>query len=120
MRPYAALILAAGMGTRMKSKVCKVLHSIAGRPMISYIIDAVGLLGSEKIVVVIGHQSEEVEKAVIEEKVEFALQDPQLGTAHAVAAASESFKNFSGDILILCGDIPLIRPETLQNFIDLS
>jgi len=118
MRPYAVLILAAGMGTRMKSKVCKVLHSVAGRPMISYVIDAVRLPGSEKIVVVIGHQSEEVKRAVIEERVEFALQNPQLGTAHAVAATRESFKNFNGDILILCGDIPLIRSETLQNFIN--
>ena len=67
---------------------------------------------------VIGHQSEEVKRAVIEQGVEFALQNPQLGTAHAVAASRESFKNFNGDILILCGDIPLIRSETLQNFIN--
>ncbi len=102
----------------MKSKVCKVLHSVAGRPMISYVIDAVRRPGSEKTVLVIGHQSEEVQKAVTGENIEFALQDPQLGTAHAVAAARESFKDYNGDILILCGDIPLIRPETLQNFID--
>ncbi len=118
MRPHAALILAAGMGTRMKSNVCKVLHSVAGQPMISYVIDAVRLPGSEKVVVVIGHQSEEVQKAVIGEKIEFALQEPQLGTAHAVAAARERFRNFDGDILILCGDIPLISPETLQKFIN--
>ena len=117
MRPYTALILAAGMGTRMKSKLCKVLHGIAGRPMITYVIDAVRLLGCERIVVVVGHQADEVQKSISIEGIEFALQEPQLGTGHAVASAAGHFRNFDGDILILCGDIPLIRSETLRNFL---
>lgn len=116
MRPYAALILAAGMGTRMKSKLCKVLHGIAGRPMISYVIDSVRLLGLERIVVIVGHQADKVQESISTEGIEFALQEPQLGTGHAVASAAVRLRNFDGDILILCGDIPLIRSETLQNF----
>jgi bifunctional UDP-N-acetylglucosamine pyrophosphorylase/glucosamine-1-phosphate N-acetyltransferase len=116
MRPYAALILAAGMGTRMKSKLCKVLHGIAGRPMISYVVDAVRLLGCERIVVVVGHQAADVQKTISAERIEFAIQEPQLGTGHAVACAGERLRNFGGEVLILCGDIPLIRSETLQNF----
>lgn len=117
MRPYSALILAAGMGTRMRSKLCKVLHGIAGRPMITYVIDAVRLLGCERIVVVVGHQADEVRESISIEGIQFALQEPQLGTGHAVASAAGHFRNFDGDILILCGDIPLIRSETLRNFI---
>jgi len=78
MRPYAALILAAGKGTRMKSKVCKVLHTIAGRPMISYVIDAVRLLGFERIVLVVGHQADEVQKSISPDGLEFVLQSRSL------------------------------------------
>jgi len=85
MSMYAALIMAAGMGTRMKSKLCKVLHPVAGRPMISYVSDAVRIAGLEKIVVVVGHQSDEVKRAVAGNGIEFAVQEPQLGTGHAVA-----------------------------------
>ena len=116
MRPYAALILAAGKGTRMKSKVCKVLHTIAGRPMISYVIDAVRLLGFERIVLVVGHQADEVQKSISPDGLEFVLQEPQLGTGHAVAASAGRLRDFDGNALILCGDIPLIRSETLQDF----
>ena len=114
MTMYAALIMAAGMGTRMKSKLCKVLHPVAGRPMISYVTDAVRMAGLEKIVVVVGHQSDEVKRAVAGNGIEFAVQEPQLGTGHAVASARDLLKDFNEDILILCGDIPLVRPETLQ------
>jgi bifunctional UDP-N-acetylglucosamine pyrophosphorylase/glucosamine-1-phosphate N-acetyltransferase len=118
MNDYAALILAAGKGTRMKSGRCKVLHLVAGRPMISYVLEAVTSAGIKKIALVVGHQCDEVVKSVNMLDVEFALQEPQLGTGHAVAAANSLFETFSGNILILCGDIPLIRALTINEFIE--
>jgi len=117
MKQYAALILAAGMGTRMKSGLCKVLHPVAGRTMISYVMDAVHSSGFQKTVVVVGHQADAVKKASEAHAVEFALQEPQLGTGHAVAVAKDLFQGFSGDVFILCGDIPLIQPGTIRDFI---
>lgn len=118
MNNVAALILAAGKGTRMRSNLCKVLHPVAGRPMINYVIDAVTAASPDKIVVVVGHQSEEVIKALNGSGVQFAVQEPQLGTGHAVMAAEELLHEYTGDILILCGDIPLIQHRTLQHFIE--
>ncbi|MGB6068660.1 MAG: bifunctional UDP-N-acetylglucosamine diphosphorylase/glucosamine-1-phosphate N-acetyltransferase GlmU [Desulfomonilaceae bacterium] len=117
MKEIAALILAAGKGTRMKSGVCKVLHPVAGRPMISYVIDAVLSCGLQKIVIVVGHESVEVCKIAGVPGIEFALQEPQLGTGHAVASARDLFKGFSGDVLILCGDIPLVQSRTIEEFV---
>ncbi|HMK37087.1 MAG TPA: bifunctional UDP-N-acetylglucosamine diphosphorylase/glucosamine-1-phosphate N-acetyltransferase GlmU [Desulfomonilaceae bacterium] len=116
MQGFAAIILAAGKGTRMKSCLCKVLHPVAGRPMLSYVIDTVRACDLEKIVLVVGHQAQDVMNHYTGSGVEFAVQEPQLGTGHAVAAAREQLRSSSGDILILCGDIPLIRPETLRDF----
>ena len=116
MRDYAAIILAAGMGTRMKSGLCKVLHEVAGRPMISYVIDALESCRLRKLVVVVGHQADTVRNMLQKPGIEFALQEPQLGTGHAVMAARGLFQDFAGDVLILCGDIPLIRTETLLEF----
>ncbi|MBI4966063.1 MAG: bifunctional UDP-N-acetylglucosamine diphosphorylase/glucosamine-1-phosphate N-acetyltransferase GlmU [Desulfomonile tiedjei] len=119
MKQYAALILAAGKGTRMKSGLCKVLHPVAGRPMISYVMDAVHGAGFQKIVVVVGHQADGVRKAAEARAVEFVVQEPQLGTGHAVLAAKDLFQGFAGDIFILCGDIPLIQPATIREFLDM-
>lgn len=101
----------------MKSALCKVLHSVAGRPMIGHVVDSVRAAGFEKIVLVVGHQAEEVEEYVKEPQIEFARQVPQLGTGHAVSSARAPFENFSGNIFILCGDIPLIQPSTIKRFI---
>ncbi len=117
MKEYAALVLAAGKGTRMKSALCKVLHPVAGRPMVTYVVDALRTAGFDRISVVVGHQAREVEKLLDGPGIEFAVQEPQLGTGHAVAAAKALFEGFAGDVLILCGDIPLIEPVTLQEFI---
>ncbi len=117
MKQYGALILAAGMGTRMKSSLCKVLHPVAGRPMISYVMDAVHSCGFQKIVVVVGHQAEAVRKVAGAQGVDFAFQEPQLGTGHAVMAAKELLRAFSGNVFILCGDIPLMRGDTIREFI---
>jgi bifunctional UDP-N-acetylglucosamine pyrophosphorylase / glucosamine-1-phosphate N-acetyltransferase len=117
MTEYAALILAAGKGTRMKSHLCKVLHPIAGRPMILYVTDSVREAGFNVVVTVVGHQAEEVKKTLAAEGTAFAFQEPQLGTGHAVASARNLLEDFQGDIFVLCGDIPLLRPDTIRKFL---
>lgn len=117
MKDCAVLILAAGKGTRMKSRLCKVLHPVAGRPMIAYVVDAVRTAGLSNIAVVVGHQADEVRNVLHDDEIEFVVQEPQLGTGHAVAAAHGVMDGFSGNVLILCGDVPLITPSTIDGFI---
>lgn len=113
------LILAAGKGTRMKSEKPKVLFEVAGRPMIDYVIDAAGSLSPDEIIVITGNKAETVEKHLqdhpLKDKIRFVLQKEQNGTGHAVMCAKE-FLNYDGKVLILCGDMPLIKPETLEKF----
>lgn len=116
-RPLAAVILAAGKGTRMKSDLHKVLHPIAGRPMIEHLLESVEALGAERVVVVVGDRREQLE-AALAGRVEFAVQEPQLGTGHAVLQAKEALAGFDGDILLLSGDVPLIRPVTMRSMLD--
>lgn len=112
-RPVAAIILAAGKGTRMKSDLHKVLHPIAGRPMLAHLLATVERLDPAAKVVVVGSQREQVEAAVAGLGVDVALQEPQLGTAHAVLQAREALKGFDGDILVLFGDVPLVPFTTM-------
>jgi bifunctional UDP-N-acetylglucosamine pyrophosphorylase/glucosamine-1-phosphate N-acetyltransferase len=114
MSQDAAIVLAAGKGTRMKSRLCKTLHPLAGRPMVVYAVEAVSAAGLEHVVVVVGHQSELVRECLGAHDVRFAVQVPQLGTGHAVMAARQELADFSGNALILCGDVPLIRPATIR------
>lgn len=116
-KPCSVIILAAGLGTRMKSEQVKVLHPLLGRPMIFFAADLALGLGAEKTVLVVGHQAEEVQKALTGKPVEFALQKMQLGTGHAVQQAMPHLQGSRGEILVLCGDVPLLRPETLRNLI---
>lgn len=116
-RPLAAVILAAGKGTRMKSDLHKVLHPIAGRPMIEHLLESVEALGAERIVVVVGDRREQLE-AALAGRAEFAVQEPQLGTGHAVLQAKEALAGFEGDILLLSGDVPFIRPATMRAMLD--
>jgi bifunctional UDP-N-acetylglucosamine pyrophosphorylase/glucosamine-1-phosphate N-acetyltransferase len=111
-RPFAAIILAAGKGTRMKSDRHKVLHPIAGRPMLLHLLAGIEALAPVAEVVVVGAGREQVEAAVADRGARVALQEPQLGTAHAVAQAEAALEGFDGDILILYGDVPLVRTET--------
>src|ERR1044072_6132392 len=104
----AAIILAAGKGTRMKSDTHKVLHPIAGRPMLLHLIDSVKALGAEREVVVVGAGKGQVEAAVHPLGVEIAEQAEQLGTGHAVRMAEAALADFQGDVLILYGDVPLV------------
>jgi bifunctional UDP-N-acetylglucosamine pyrophosphorylase/glucosamine-1-phosphate N-acetyltransferase len=113
----AALILAAGQGTRMKSDLAKVLHEVAGKVMIHYVLEAVQALSPSRIVMVIGHQAEAVRRELAGERLEFVLQEERLGTGHAALMARERFTGFTGTILVLNGDTPLLRPSTLERFI---
>jgi bifunctional UDP-N-acetylglucosamine pyrophosphorylase/glucosamine-1-phosphate N-acetyltransferase len=117
-RPLAAIILAAGKGTRMKSDLHKVLHPIAGRPMLLHLIDSVARIGAARTVVVTGAGREQVERAVAPLGVATALQAEQLGTAHAVAQAESALAGFVADVLILYGDVPLVEAETMRRMLD--
>ena len=117
MNYLVSVILAAGKGTRMKSELVKVLHSVAGRPMLAYPVAAAKAVGSSRIIVVAGHQKDKVEAALQGQQVDIALQAEQLGSGHAVLMAAPHLKDFEGDVLILCGDVPLITTETLEAFL---
>ncbi len=111
---FATAILAAGKGTRLKSKRAKVLHSIAGKPLLQHVLDAVlRVTRPDQVFVVVGHQAEEVERAVGATGVHFVPQTQQLGTGHAVQCLRDSVSGL-GDLLVLSGDVPLIRPETIE------
>jgi len=112
----AALILAAGQGTRMKSRLAKVLHPIAGRPMLGYTLAAVEALAPDRIVVVVGRDAERVEQA-FSERATFVHQARQFGTGHAVLTAQDALADHRGDVLILYADTPLLRPETLVEMV---
>ncbi|MEF2097882.1 bifunctional UDP-N-acetylglucosamine diphosphorylase/glucosamine-1-phosphate N-acetyltransferase GlmU [Bacillus sp. CFBP9009] len=113
-----AIILAAGQGTRMKSKLYKVLHPVCGKPMVQHVIDQVNQLQIEEIVTVIGHGAEKVQEQ-LGDSCKYALQEQQLGTAHAVMQAESVLSAKSGTTLVICGDTPLIKAETMKELIAL-
>jgi bifunctional UDP-N-acetylglucosamine pyrophosphorylase/glucosamine-1-phosphate N-acetyltransferase len=115
--PLAIVVLAAGKGTRMKSDLHKVLHPIAGRPMLEHLLQSAAALAPERQVVVAGHGREQLEKA-LGSRATIAVQDPQLGTGHAVQQAETALTGFSGDVLILYGDVPFVSTETMRAMID--
>ena len=117
MDNISAVILAAGEGTRMKSKTPKVLHKVVGKTMIKRVIDTAFNMGAGKICVVVGHGGEEVKKSLEGFNVSFREQKEQLGTGHAVMQAVD-FINDGDDIVVLYGDTPLIKAETLKKFVD--
>ena len=113
-RPLAVVILAAGQGTRMKSGLHKVLHPIAGRPMLLHLLDRVAELGAERTVVVAGKGREQLETALQGTGVIIAVQAEQLGTGHAVLMAKDALAGFAGDVLVLYGDVPLVTVATMR------
>jgi bifunctional UDP-N-acetylglucosamine pyrophosphorylase/glucosamine-1-phosphate N-acetyltransferase len=115
----AAIILAAGEGTRMKSKYPKVLHEICGKPMVQFVIDCVKMAGIERLLMVVGHKAEEV-MGKVGEGIQFVKQEQQLGTGHAVMQAREALRDYDGSVLILYGDTPMITPATIKALIDLQ
>jgi bifunctional UDP-N-acetylglucosamine pyrophosphorylase / glucosamine-1-phosphate N-acetyltransferase len=120
-KPLDVLILAAGLGTRMRSNLAKVLHLLDGRPLINHVCRTASALAPRKIYVVVGHQGEEVKNAVWkeleQERVDFAWQKEQLGTGDAVNSAREFLETQDSTLLVLSGDVPLIRAETLAGVI---
>ncbi|HEY0103989.1 MAG TPA: bifunctional UDP-N-acetylglucosamine diphosphorylase/glucosamine-1-phosphate N-acetyltransferase GlmU [Brevundimonas sp.] len=112
----AAIILAAGQGTRMKSPLPKVLHPVGGRAMLDHAIDAAEALGCERIVVVVGNHSPEVREHVVKRLGEgaIAVQDPPLGTGHAVRAAETAMAGFEGQVVITYGDVPLLKARDIE------
>ena len=115
----AVAILAAGRGTRMKSDLPKVLHLVAGRSLVERVLDSCSLLDLDKQIVIIGYQGEKVQQALSHRQgVEFVEQKEQLGTGHAVQQVTSSLQGYEGDLLVLNGDAPLLRPETLQQLVE--
>lgn len=118
MKP-TIVVLAAGLGTRMKSGLAKALHPLAGRPLVQHVLNAARSVDPGKIVLVLGHQADSVRSAVEEYKPEIVLQREQLGTGHAVRQAKEAIAKAEGPVMILCADTPLLTGGTLQSLIDL-
>jgi bifunctional UDP-N-acetylglucosamine pyrophosphorylase / glucosamine-1-phosphate N-acetyltransferase len=117
MRPLAAVILAAGKGTRMRCKTPKVIQPVAGRPMILYAWELAAKLQASPIVVVVGHQADHIAQVLPTGGWRTVEQTEQLGTGHAMQQTEEILKDFSGDVLVLHADVPLLRAETLQQLV---
>jgi len=114
VREKGAIILAAGQGKRMKSKQAKVLHELAGKALVFYPLELVRRAKLRTVLVIVGHQADAVTKALSDHPATTILQDPPLGTGHAVLQAKKALINFSGSLLILNGDTPLLRDETIR------
>ena len=117
MADLAVIILAGGQGKRMKSETPKPLIPVCGKPMIIHVLDSVQLLAPGRIIVVAGHGRDQLIAALAQRSVDFAIQDPPLGTGHAVQCAAPLLEDWSGDVLVTCADVPLVRPETFQQLI---
>ncbi len=112
-----AVVLAAGKGTRMKSDLPKVLHEIAGKSLLGHVLDTVVEVGIDHTVVVVGHKADLVRETCAGPGLDFVLQEPQLGTGHAVQVAVPSLRE-GGFTVVLAGDVPLLRADTLQRLVD--
>jgi len=116
MRPFAAVILAAGQGKRMRSDLPKVLHEVGGKPLISWVVSAAQAAGAERVVAVLGVGREKVQ-AILSAGVETVLQEQQLGTGHAARCAEPLLRDYAGPVAVLCGDVPLLRPERVRELV---
>ncbi len=123
--PVNVLILAAGLGTRMKSDQAKVLHKLGSRPLIAHVLRTAAALNPERIIVVVGHQAEKVEAAArsafadpaMAERLQFVTQDKQLGTGHAVKCATDAIQKTRGNLVVFYGDTPAVKASTLQTLV---
>ena len=114
----AIVILAAGLGTRMKSNKAKVLHQVCGKPMINYVAETAREIAGDNVVLVVGHQAEKVQQAVSKlGAFSFAYQQEQLGTGHAVLCALPHIPDHCEEVVILCGDVPLIKADTVMHLV---
>ncbi len=114
----AAIVLAAGAGTRMKSDKPKVAHEVLGKPLVNWVLDAAEEAGIERLVTVVGHKREQV-IPLVEDRAEIVVQEEQRGTAHAVLSCSDALADFEGSLLVLSGDCPLITSGTMKALIDM-
>lgn len=119
MEQAVAIVMAAGKGTRMKSKKSKLVHKIYGKEIISRAVENVKRAGIEEVITVVGYQKEQIEE-VLKDTVKYAVQDEQLGTGYAVIQAAKLLEGRKGKVLVLNGDHPIMRPETLKNLVELS
>ncbi len=122
MKNTAAIIMAAGKGKRMKSDLPKVLHEVHGKPMVIRVIDMLKSININKIVLVVGHRADLVKDQLADYagQIEYALQEEQLGTGHAVLQAEEALSGFEGNILVLSGDVPFLTGATVENLISVN
>jgi bifunctional UDP-N-acetylglucosamine pyrophosphorylase/glucosamine-1-phosphate N-acetyltransferase len=114
----ATLVLAAGQGTRMNSDLPKVLHRMAGRPLLAWVLDALDQLGTGRTLVVIGHQRERVRAEFPAPELEWVVQAEQRGTGHAVLVAGPQLAEFTGTLLVVCGDTPLLTADVLHDLLE--
>lgn len=116
----AIIILAAGKGTRMESDLAKVLHPLCAKPLVLWALESAAQLEPQRVVVVVGHQAEAVRERVLEAfpNTEFATQSEMLGTGHAVQQTQDVLRDFSGDVVVTCGDVPLLQSSTLAHLIE--
>ena len=115
--PVSAFILAAGLGTRMKSTKAKVLHMVSSKPMIHHVVQTVNSIGFDKVFVVVGHQKEEVMAVLDDFQISFVVQEEQLGTGHAVLCAENQLQDIGGIVIILNGDVPLIGKDSIEKML---
>ena len=116
--PIAVIVLAAGKGTRMKSDLHKVLHPIAGRPMLLHLLASIGEAGASRQVIVAGDRREQIEAALAGSGAEVVVQEPQLGTAHAALQAKGVLSAFSGHVVVCFGDVPFLLGDTVRRLCD--
>ena len=116
----AVVILAAGKGTRMQSDRAKVLHHLLGKTLVAHVLQAVAPLEPARTVVIVGHQAEQVQDSIENDfsNIEFARQTEMLGTGHAVQQTADLLQDFQGDILVTCGDVPLLTTETMRELVE--
>ena len=119
-RKLAVVVLAAGKGSRMKSDLPKVLHPVAGKPLLGHVLDRLDALGIRRRIVVVGHCRTAVEAYCAQRGVETVIQEPQLGTAHAFQQAMPALGDFRGPVLVLCGDTPLLTARTLTRLLEVQ
>ncbi len=114
-----ALVLAAGKGTRMKSEKSKLVHKIYGKELVKRVVETAKKSGVDEVITVVGYKKEQVQ-LVLGDSVKYAYQEEMLGTGHAVLQAEKYLKDKNGKVVVLCGDVPILRPETVRNLIDKS
>lgn len=117
MKGISIIIMAAGLGTRMKSNLVKILHPLAGKPMLAYTLNLGKSLRPEKVIAVIGHQADKVKDTFSDYDINWAIQKEQKGTGHAVMQSKGALNNFNGTVIVLSGDTPLLKKETISELI---